>query len=274
MENNEKLAVVDCHFEDSQILTISESPNRVLHDIISHNVDENGILEIDGPELSARTNLEEVADDVLAQIAKEVDLSPSLLKVARKDKNQGDGENAQTIRIQPKINNEQQLTHKILPHEFVVTMVSAKCSSKQRLALWDDIYHIKENINGTWLVRGDFNVVLNVKEKIRGLPISNADHEDFDCCISTCDLVETRFKESHFIWWNERSDNDCIFKRLDRIIFNQQMQKLFKHMDVEHLPLIGSDHSPMFLTGEERRSQYRKPFRFLKLWTNHAFFHE
>lgn len=51
-----------------------------------------------------------------------------------------------------------------------------------------------------WLIGGNFNIVLNLEEKIRGLPVIDADHEDFETCISSCDLSEIPFKESHFTW--------------------------------------------------------------------------
>ncbi|WMV33722.1 hypothetical protein MTR67_027107 [Solanum verrucosum] len=59
----------DCQIEEAQILVIRESPNKVLHDIITHNVEENALLEIEG--LGVTTNVsKEDDDDVLAHIDK------------------------------------------------------------------------------------------------------------------------------------------------------------------------------------------------------------
>ncbi|KAG5616344.1 hypothetical protein H5410_016168 [Solanum commersonii] len=101
------------------------------------------------------------------------------------------------------------------------------------------------------VIGGDFNVVLNTKEKIGGLPESDADHEDFEYCISSCDLNEIQFRGNPFTWWNGRGNNECIFERLDRILSNQEMQGWFNHMEVEHLARTGSDHAPMLLACEE-----------------------
>lgn len=80
-----------------------------------------------------------------------------------------------------------------------------------------------------WLIGGDFNVVLNSEEEIGGLPVTELDCEDFERCISSCDLLEVNFKSSPFTWWNGRAGADCIFESLDRILINQQIQGLFNH---------------------------------------------
>ncbi|XP_049406079.1 uncharacterized protein LOC125869665 [Solanum stenotomum] len=45
-------------------------------------------------------------------------------------------------------------------------------------------------------------------------------------------------------------------------------------MEVEHLSRTGSDHAPMFLTCGDRLSRHKKPFRFLKFWTENPSFIE
>lgn len=67
---------------------------------------------------------------------------------------------------------------------------------------------------------GDFNVVLNEEEKIGGLPINPQDSEDFAFCVNSSDPVDVGFKESHFTWWNGRSNSECIFERFDRVLVN------------------------------------------------------
>uniref|UniRef100_M1BDR9 Uncharacterized protein n=1 Tax=Solanum tuberosum TaxID=4113 RepID=M1BDR9_SOLTU len=100
-----KLAIVvdptDCQIKEAQILAIREFPNKVLYDIITHNVEENALLEIEGLGVTTKVSKED-DDDVLAHIDKEADLSPRILKAARKEKKQGNGDSAQPIRIQPK----------------------------------------------------------------------------------------------------------------------------------------------------------------------------
>ncbi|KAG5575266.1 hypothetical protein H5410_055400 [Solanum commersonii] len=74
--------------------------------------------------------------------------------------------------------------------------------------------------------------------------------------------VECRRKnrDNPFTLWNDRANNECIFERLDRIISNQEMQGWFNHMKVEHLARI------------EGATRYKKPFGFLKFWTENVSF--
>ncbi|KAG5610699.1 hypothetical protein H5410_021980 [Solanum commersonii] len=129
-------------------------------------------------------------------------------------------------------------------------------------------------MNSSWLIGGNFNVVLNAKEKIGRLPVKDIDHEDFDCCIESCELSKVQYKGSPFTWLNGRAGSDCIFERLDRILINQEMGNWFNHIEVEHLPRTGADGSPMFITCEETNPIKKKPFRFLKLWIEHKEFKE
>lgn len=165
-----------------------------------------------------------------------------------------------------------QLEDSNLNFTFVITLVYAKCNADERLRLWEDIYQVAAGMSRPWLLGGDFNVVLSPEEKIGGLPVLEADHEDFDTCISSCDLVESPFKGSPFTWWNGRAGNDCIFERLDRILINQEMQEKFNQMEVEHLARTGSDHAPMLLNCVDKITRHKKPFRFLKFWTEEPSF--
>ncbi|XP_060200359.1 uncharacterized protein LOC132628609 [Lycium barbarum] len=128
---------------------------------------------------------------------------------------------------------------------MVVTMVYAKCSDVERIQLWDSLYLLANNMTALWLVGGDFNVILNEEEKIGGLPVLPQEYEDFAFCLNSCKLHEMPFKGSPFTWWNGRAANDCIFKRLDRIVYNDALQNWFGQLEVEHLSRTGSDHAPL-----------------------------
>ncbi|XP_060212032.1 uncharacterized protein LOC132639607 [Lycium barbarum] len=68
--------------------------------------------------------------------------------------------------------------------------------------------------------------------------------------------------------------SDCMFKRLDRMIANSKLQDWFAHIEVQHLSRTGSDHAPLLLTCGESSHHMRKPFRFLKFWTEYESFLE
>ncbi|XP_060182234.1 uncharacterized protein LOC132611891 [Lycium barbarum] len=132
------------------------------------------------------------------------------------------------------------LTFQQMNKIMFVTMVYAKCDAMERLALWNSLYVLVDKMVAPWLIGGDFNVILNEEEKIGGLPVLPSEYEDFAFCINSCELSEAGFKGSPFTWRNGRSDGQCIFKRLDRNLYNNLMQQW--------------------------------PFKFLKFWVDHESF--
>ncbi|XP_059313352.1 uncharacterized protein LOC132064401 [Lycium ferocissimum] len=172
----------------------------------------------------------------------------------------------------------QQITVKLYFQQFdkhmVTSLVYAKCDSIERLALWDSLYCLADGMIDPWLIRGDFNVILNEEEKIGGLPVLPQEYEDFAFCINSCDLTEISFKGSPFTWLNGRVDRECIFKRLDRMLSNDHLLNWFGHLEVEHLSRTGSDHAPMLLSCNDQTQHFVRPFKFLKFWTEHEDYKE
>ncbi|XP_060183051.1 uncharacterized protein LOC132613005 [Lycium barbarum] len=174
------------------------------------------------------------------------------------------------VDVEVLLDTEQSITVKLQFQDFnkdmVVTMVYAKCSKVERLQLWDSLYLLTSNMTSPWLVGGDFNVIMNEEEKIGGLPVLPQEYEDFAFCLNSCELHEMPFKGSPFTWWNGRATNDCIFKRLDRIVHNDTFQNWFGHLGVEHLSRTGSNHAPLLVSCGDQVEKFVKPFRFLKFW--------
>ncbi|WMV37785.1 hypothetical protein MTR67_031170 [Solanum verrucosum] len=82
-----------------------KSPNKILHDIINHKVGEHSEVGKYGAYQCVIPIKEaEFSDSLIDQIAKEGDLSPRVMKTTRKGKKQGNEENTQPIRVQPKRN--------------------------------------------------------------------------------------------------------------------------------------------------------------------------
>lgn len=153
-------------------------------------------------------------------------------------------------------------------------MVYAKCSERERLFLWEDLYQISVNMTSPWIVGGDFNIIMNDEEKLRGLPVLPQETEDFAFCINSHELEKVRFKGSPYTWWNGRAGEDGIFKRLDRIVLNTKMKNWFPNVELEYLARTKSDHAPMLLTLRDQNQIYHTPFRFLKFWTEQEGFIE
>ncbi|XP_059301959.1 uncharacterized protein LOC132053883 [Lycium ferocissimum] len=145
------------------------------------------------------------------------------------------------VQMEILMNTDQQLSlklhHQDLGTDFIATFVYAKCDAG-----------------------GDFNVTLSEEENLGGLSVSLNECEDFAFCINSSELFDIGFKGSPFTWWNGISAGDCIFKRLDRAVVNQQFQNLFSNIEVEHLSRTGSDHTPLLLTCGDGNVTFSRPF--------------
>lgn len=125
-----------------------------------------------------------------------------------------------------------------------------------------------------WLVGGDFNVITDETEKFDGLSVSSGETEDFLHCLNVCLLSDMGFTGSMFTWWNERFDEACIFKRLDRCLGNQVLMNIFPNLQVEHLIKQGSDHAPLLIDYKMDSRIIKKSFRFLNFWIEQESFLE
>ncbi|XP_075107149.1 uncharacterized protein LOC142180120 [Nicotiana tabacum] len=124
---------------------------------------------------------------------------------------------------------------------MITTLVFAKCDSIERIELWDSMYALASDMSVPWLVGGDFNVKVDEEETFRGLLVSLNVVKDFRHSIDTCNLVDLGFKGSIFTWWNGRSDDACIFKRLDRCLANFELQQMMP--DLEAFMTVLDKHS-------------------------------
>ncbi|KAG5608464.1 hypothetical protein H5410_019745 [Solanum commersonii] len=159
--------------------------------------------------------------------------------------------------------------------EVMVSLVYAKCTQRERLQLWESMYELSCSSRIPWVVGGlDFNVITNDEEKLGGRPVTESEVRDFNHCISVCNLEDKGFKGSKYTWWNGRTYDACIFKRLDRIFCNDQLQNIFPVLKVEQLTRSGSDHTPLSITFKTTNEKVYKPFRFLNLWLREESFIE
>ncbi|XP_075097952.1 uncharacterized protein LOC142175266 [Nicotiana tabacum] len=168
------------------------------------------------------------------------------------------------------VDTEQQLTIKVyyqdICNHIMMTFVYAKCSSLERLELWDNLYYLASDMDLPWVVGGNFNVILNEEEKRGGLPVHPPEYEDFAFFVNSFGLFDLGYTGSPITWWNERANAECIFNWVDMIFVNQPFQTLFPSIEVEHLIRTGSDHAPLLMNYGKNAAQFLKPFRFLNFW--------
>lgn len=100
-----ELAIVEVpnafQIDDSQMIQM-ESTNRVLHNIVSHNLEVVKNLESEENQIAKGVIETEESEEIWDYVPLEADISPKLLKSSIKGKKQGNRENLQPIRVQPK----------------------------------------------------------------------------------------------------------------------------------------------------------------------------
>ncbi|KAG5629570.1 hypothetical protein H5410_001287 [Solanum commersonii] len=131
--------------------------------------------------------------------------------------------------------NGQHLTVKFSSNSFevLITTVYTRCATIKRLELWEELEAVAEENNHPWIVG----------------------------CTG-----------SRFTWWNGRIERECIFKRLDRILGNQEFFNRLPTSAVQHLVRQGSDHAPLHLVCNSEEELVVKPFKFLNFWTKYLDF--
>ncbi|XP_015078425.1 uncharacterized protein LOC107022284 [Solanum pennellii] len=130
-----------------------------------------------------------------------------------------------------------------------------------------------EDVSIPWIVGGDCNVILHETEKLGGLSVTHHETKDFAQCISSCNLSEIKFAGSLYTWWNGRIERESVFKRLDRVLGNQEFMHAFPSSEVHHLIRQGSNHVPLHvICKSDQEDVMVKSFRFLNFWINHKKF--
>ncbi|KAK3204757.1 hypothetical protein Dsin_018803 [Dipteronia sinensis] len=112
-----------------------------------------------------------------------------------------------------------------------------------------------------WIVLGDFNVSRSVGESIGGCSRISGAMEEFNDCLQSLDLDDLRFSGFLHTWCNKRS-NSCIFKKLDRVLVNNDWLVKFENSEAIFLPPSISDHCPSVVKLGLQGIKKNGPFEF------------
>lgn len=95
---------------------------------------------------------------------------------------------------------------------------------------------------------------------------------DFITTMESCGLTDIGYVGAKYTWCNNRRPRKRIWKRLDRILVNDQWSQKFQHNYVRHLMRTGSDHRPLLMKCHNEQQKVIKYFRFLNFWTQQSDF--
>ena len=154
--------------------------------------------------------------------------------------------------------------HSSLSEGFFMSFVYAKCVASLRLDLWDALRSFSGQVDGPWLVGGDFNVVQQHSEVSGGNPQSQSAIDDFNLALLDCGLEDGGYVGSSFTWTNGSS-----LRRLDRVVVNHLWGSRFPVFSVSHMNWVGSDHSPLLVSCSPSQTKGPSRFKFLHAWLKH-----
>ncbi|KAF9623026.1 hypothetical protein IFM89_036007 [Coptis chinensis] len=135
--------------------------------------------------------------------------------------------------------------------------------------LWDELNRINVG-NLAWAIAGDFNVVTALSErKGGGLPCRVAVNE-FVKFINDNALLDSTTLGYEFSYCNKRLGAARMLQKIDRILVNQEWLQVLPNWSSKILKRKFSDHSPVVGWSPFIPKPHNIPFRFMKMWLDHA----
>ncbi|XP_019265614.1 PREDICTED: uncharacterized protein LOC109243167 [Nicotiana attenuata] len=134
-----------------------------------------------------------------------------------------------------------------------------------RKGLWHKLKILAQSINQPWFIWGDFNAIKTTQDRISRQEVTLADIQDFaEFCLDTM-TTDIPWRGDYFTWSNGQTGVERVISRIDRALGNNEWMMKFGHLTVEVGDPFISDHSPLSLKFEQRKS-VKIPFRFLNVW--------
>ncbi|KAJ6684500.1 RETROTRANSPOSON UNCLASSIFIED-LIKE PROTEIN [Salix purpurea] len=96
-----------------------------------------------------------------------------------------------------------------LSQSLFISFAYAKNLRSERKILWDELCEIASILDGPWVVGGDFNAVLNVKESKGGDNPNQGSMEEFGSCLLDCGMLDAGYEGNDFTWTNDLFYQHC-----------------------------------------------------------------
>jgi len=152
------------------------------------------------------------------------------------------------------------------------TSVYVSPSEIQKKDFWTKMEDLGKQINGQWLVAGDFNDILSPVERKGGGKFNWHRATIFRDRLNRCGLMDLGAIGSKFIWKGHKHQGQKrLFERLDRALANSNWRLRFHETEVRVLQRIQfSNHNPLLISTHNVPHRHGiRPFRFEQAWTLH-----
>ncbi|XP_074298709.1 uncharacterized protein LOC141629634 [Silene latifolia] len=150
--------------------------------------------------------------------------------------------------------------------QYEVIFVYAFNTRLERRVLWQQLSDISSVVSNPWVCMGDFNVVLNMDERLGSDHLHLADMNEFGSCLDNNGLVDHPATGNYFTWNNKQGDG-LRWAKLDRVLTNQFWIREISST-VAFLEAGVSGHSPGLVTVLDQARGLRKNFKYMNCWAS------
>lgn len=154
------------------------------------------------------------------------------------------------------------ITMKADNKSWTLTCAYGPQDDHDKLLFLGELKSLKGQVLTEWLIVGDFNLIYKAEDRSNNRLNRNLRNR-FKQAIDEIQLMEIDLRGRRFTWSNEQ--DHPTFTRIDRFFGTPEWHLLFPNLDLQALPTMGSDHCPLFLTGDVERQNY-VGFRFESYW--------
>ncbi|GJS63488.1 trichome birefringence-like protein 3, partial [Tanacetum coccineum] len=156
------------------------------------------------------------------------------------------------------------IIHKASNKIMYCSFIYAGNKVSERRVLWSELGLHKQVVRGCpWILLGDFNVALNLKDSNSGSSLLNSAMLEFKDCVSNIEVMDINSSGLHFTW-NQKPKGGGILRKLDRVAnyvfqaFNEAVldeeQFLKQKAKIEWLD-VGDSNSAYFHKSHKSRNQ-------------------
>ncbi|XP_026428291.1 uncharacterized protein LOC113324182 [Papaver somniferum] len=151
-----------------------------------------------------------------------------------------------------------------LPHNIscVFTFVYGDNDGIVRRSLWNDLVSFSCYNKKPWMILGDFNAILEYKDRLSKTEITASQYSDFFNCTQDAQIFDLAYTGCFYTWINLREGEASVMGKIDRVLVNLEWIHQFQDSMADFLNPGVSDHSPSVVTCFEGRAHGPPPFRF------------
>ncbi|KAK9045794.1 hypothetical protein V6N11_051702 [Hibiscus sabdariffa] len=151
--------------------------------------------------------------------------------------------------------------------EWFGTFIYAPPYEDEKQCFWEKLGALRNDVNAKWCVMGDTNILASPTEKYGGSPFDHNNFKWYHEFLERTFLMEIQSKGGAYTWSNQRSEEEEICEKLDRVLTSLEWGFLFPKTIVVIDAAIASDHAPIVLLLNGVTKRGKKEFKFESRWT-------